>query len=324
MTSDIYVLIEHLQGQVGDISYMMLAAGRPLAEASGGSLVAILLGQDSQNLAGDLGADRVIYVEHPELAAFNPEAYLRVLSDLIQQGNPRAVLLGETSIGAEVAGGLSALLDLPIVSLCCNAHAENGNLKFVSQIYGGKVLAEGDFPEPTALLTVVPGELKVEDGQSTTAPEIVPSPPPDLDNMKIKHKQYIEPEAGDVDIANEPVLIAVGRGIQQEMNIEIAEELAEALGAELCASRPVIDQGWLASDRLVGKSGKSVKPKVYFAIGISGAPEHAEGIGDTELFIAVNTDEQAPIFNVAKYGATADLFELIPALTEKVKQVKGG
>lgn len=324
MTSDIYVLIEHLQGQVSDLSYMMLAAGRPLAEASGGNLVAMLLGQDAQELAADLGADRVLYVEHPALAEFSPEAYLRVLADLIQQGNPRAVLLGETSVGADVAGTLSARLDLPIVSLCRNAYADGDTLKFVSQIYGGKVLAEGELPEPTALITMVPGDFKAEAGQSATAPEIVPTAPPDLEGLKVTCKQFIEPEAGDVDIAKEPILIAVGRGIQQEMNLEIAQELAEALGGELCASRPVVDQGWMATGRLVGKSGKTVKPKVYLAIGISGAPEHSEGIGDTELFIAVNTDEQAPIFDIAKYGAAADLFDLIPALTEKIKEAKGG
>ena len=111
MNTDIYVLIEHLQGQVSDISYMMLAAGRPLAEASGGSLVAVLLGQDAQGLAADLNADRVLYIEDPALAEFSPEVYIRVLADLIQQGNPRAVILGETSIGADVAGTLSARLD---------------------------------------------------------------------------------------------------------------------------------------------------------------------------------------------------------------------
>ncbi len=324
MNGDIYVLIEHLQGKESDMSYMMLAAGRPLAEASGGNLVAMLLGQDAQGLAADLGADRVLYVDSPALADFNPEAYLRVLADLIQQGNPRAVLIGETSTGADVAGTLSARLDLPIVSLCRNAYAEGGTLKFVSQIYGGKVLAEGDLPEPTSLMTMVPGDYKAEAGQSATAPEIVPTSPPNLEGLKVTHKKFIEPEAGDVDIAKEHFLIAVGRGIQQEMNLEIAQELAEALGGELCASRPVVDQGWMTTGRLVGKSGKTVKPKVYLAIGISGAPEHSEGIGDTELFIAVNTDEQAPIFDIAKYGAAADLFDLIPALTEKIKEAKGG
>ncbi len=324
MTSDIYVLIEHMQGKVSDMSYMMLAAGRPLSEASGGKLVAMLLGHNAQSVATDLAADRVLYVDHPALADFNPSAYTKVVAELIKEGTPRAVLLGETSMGADVAGTLSARLDLPIVSLCRNVYAEGGTFKFVSQIYGGKVLAEGELPEPTALITMVPGEFKAETGQSETAPEIVPTAPPDLEGLKITHKQYIEPEAGDIDITNEPILIAVGRGIQQEANLELVEELASAMGGTTCASRPVVDQGWMTTGRLVGKSGKTVKPKVYFAIGISGAPEHSEGIGDTELFIAVNTDEQAPIFDIAKYGAAADLFDLIPALTEKIKEAKGG
>jgi len=324
MTSDIYVLIEHLQGKVSDMSYMMLAAGRPLSEASGGKLVAMLLGHDTQSVATDLAADRVLYVDHPALADFNPSAYTKVVAELIKAGTPRAVLLGETSMGADVAGTLSARLDLPIVSLCRNAYAEGGTLKFVSQIYGGKVLAEGDLPGPTALITMVPGEFKAEAGHSATVPEIVPTSPPDLEGLKITHKQYIEPEVSDIDITNEPILIAVGRGIQQEANLELVEELASAMGGTTCASRPVVDQGWMTIGRLVGKSGKTVKPKVYFAIGISGAPEHSEGIGDTELFIAINTDEQAPIFDIAKYGAAADLFDLIPALTEKIKEAKGG
>jgi electron transfer flavoprotein alpha subunit len=133
---------------------------------------------------------------------------------------------------------------------------------------------------------------------------------------------YIEPEAGDVDISTEPILISVGRGIQTEDNIELAEELAEALGGTLCASRPVVDQGWLPTSRLVGKSGLSVKPKLYLAIGISGAPEHIEGITDSEMIIAINTDPTAPIFESANYGAEIDLFDLIEVLTENVEEAK--
>ncbi|MFA9402773.1 MAG: electron transfer flavoprotein subunit alpha/FixB family protein [Anaerolineales bacterium] len=324
MTSDIYVLIEHLQGQVSDMSYMMLAAGRPLAEGSGGNLVAMLLGQDAQGLAANLDADRVLYVDHPALADFSPEAYTRVVAALIKEGAPQVVLLGETSMGADVAGTLSARLDLPIVSLCRNAYAEGGTLKFVSQIYGGKVLAEGELPKPTALITMVPGDFKAEAGQSATSPEIVPTTPPDLEALKVTHKQFIEPEAGDIDIAKEPILIAVGRGIQQEANLELAEELASAMGGTTCASRPVVDQGWLPTSRLVGKSGKSVKSKIFLAIGISGAPEHVQGITGSEMIIAINTDPSAPIFDVAKYGAEVDAIDLMPVLTEKVQEAKSG
>ncbi len=149
-------------------------------------------------------------------------------------------------------------------------------------------------------------------------------PAPGIEALRVSLRQYIEPEAGDVDISKEPILIAVGRGIQREDNLELAEELAEALGGEVCASRPVVDQGWLPSTRLVGKSGKKVKPRVYLALGISGAPEHAEAITDSDMIIAINTDPLAPIFDVAQYGIEADMFDLLPVLTEKIQEIKSG
>ena len=322
MNNDVYVLIEHLQGQVSEISYVMLAAGRELAQGMGGNLVATLLGHETQNLANDLAADRVMYMDHPALAEFTPDAYQIALAKVITAETPRAVLLGDTSVGAEVAGVLSARLELPLVSHCSAVRVRDGAPKFVSKICGGKILADGDLPTPTALVTMVPGDFKAEDGKSDQPAEITSVTAPALDGLKVTLKQYIEPEVGDVDISTEPILVAVGRGIQQEMNLELAEELASALGGAICASRPVVDQGWLPTSRLVGKSGKSVKPKVFLAIGISGAPEHVEGITSSETIIAINTDPAAPIFDVAKYGANVDLFDLVPALTEQLQQAK--
>lgn len=319
MGDNIYVVIEHLQGQVSEISYVMLAAGRALASGVGGELVAILLGHQAQNLAGDLAADRVLYMDDPALAEFTPDAYQLALAELIKTDTPRAVLLGDTSVGAEVAGALSVRLEIPLVSRCSSVHAKEGTPKFVSQICGGKIMAEGDLPGPTALVTMVPGDFKAEEGQSDQPAEVTSVPAPSFDDLKVTLKQYIEPEVGDVDISTEPILIAVGRGIQQEANLELAEELAAALGGTICASRPVVDQGWLPISRLVGKSGKSVKPKLFLAIGISGAPEHVEAVTGSETIIAINTDPAAPIFDIAKYGANVDLFELVPALTEQLQ-----
>jgi electron transfer flavoprotein alpha subunit len=321
MSQDIFVLVEHLRGGVADISYVMLAAARTLAQSSGGKVAAILLGKDAQKLAGNLAADKVLYADHPALAEFTSEAYQVTLAKLIEEQSPRAVLFGHTTIGADVAGWLSAKLSLPLVSSCINFSSE---AKFISQICGGKIMAEGDLPSPTALVTVLPGGYKSEQGQSAQAPALESFAPPALDNLRVALKQYIEPEAGDVDISKSPFLIAVGRGIQTKDNIELADELAKATGGTVCASRPVVDQGWLPTTRLVGKSGKRVKPKVYLALGISGAPEHVEGMGESDVIVAVNTDPNAPIFNVAKYGATLDLLELVPQLTEKAKQAVAG
>jgi len=317
MSQDIFVVVEHLRGQVADISHVMLAGARALAQASGGGVTAVLLGKDAQGLAASLAAERVLYMEHPALAEFNPDAYQIALAELIQARSPRAVLFGHTSVGMDVAGGLSAKLGIPVVSSCRSFTADG---KFVSQICGGKIMAEGDLPAPTALATMVPGGYKAEAGSQPPAVEAVPAPA--LDNLRISIKQYIEPDTSDVDISKEPLLVSVGRGIQNKDNIELANELAEALGGQVCASRPVVDQGWMPTTRLVGKSGKRVKPKVYLALGISGAPEHVEGMGDSDMIVAVNTDPNAPIFNIAKYGTTIDMFELLPVLTEKVRQSK--
>ena len=140
----------------------------------------------------------------------------------------------------------------------------------------------------------------------------------DLSNVRTKFREYIEPPAGDVDISREPVLVSVGRGIGNQDNIAIADRLSKRLGGVVSGSRPVIDQGWLKTTRLVGKSGKQVKPKLYLAVGISGAPEHLEGVPEAELMIAINTDEKAPIFDVAQYGTTCSALDLIPVLTEKL------
>ncbi len=320
MNKDIYVLIEHIRGEVTDISYMMIAAARQLAESTGGNTLAVLLGFDVENLAGNLAVDKVIYFDHNLFADFTSDSYSQPLINLIQEKIPRALILGHTSMGMEVANLISAKSNLPLVSSCLNFYSENGSIKFTSQLYGGKIMTEGAIPEPTALLTMIPGGYKPEDGQSSTPPQVVAVDVPPIEENKITVKMYIEPETGDVDIASEPLLIAIGRGIQLEDNIEIAEELAEAIGGVVCASRPVVDQGWLPISRLVGKSGYQVKPKVYLALGISGAPEHIEGISGSDTIIAINTDPAAPIFNIANYGVVEDIFDLVPVLTEKLEE----
>ena len=322
MKQDIYVLIEHLQGQVAEISYLMLAAANKLASQLGCNVVAVLLGHNEQHLANDLMASRVLYYDHPDLAYFASTSCQRVMSDLIQENRPRLVLFGDTSTGVEVAGPLSARLDLPLVSYCRSLSAQEQTIKFTSQICGGKLIAEGELPTPTALVTMIPGAYKAEEGRSASPVVVVHATMPLLEKPPVIFKQYIEPTTSDVDISKEAILVAIGRGIQNQDNIGLAEELAQVLNGVLCASRPVVDQGWLPTTRLVGKSGRRVHPKLYLALGISGAPEHVEAITDSELIIAVNTDPSAPIFNFSQYGAMSDLLDLLEVLTEKVKTVK--
>ncbi|MBI5822493.1 MAG: electron transfer flavoprotein subunit alpha/FixB family protein [Chloroflexi bacterium] len=320
MNQDIYVVIEHLRGQAADISYIMLGGARALAQKTGGEVVAVLLGHNVQSLVNNMSADKVLVVDHPALAEFTSDAYQKTLAGLIAEKEPRAVLFASSSIGADLSGVLSARLNLPLISSCQRFSADG---RPISQICGGKIMVESDLPEVTTLLTMIPGGYKPEEGQSGKTPEIIKMDAPALDDLRVTLKQYIEAEAGDVDISKEPILVSVGRGIQTQDNLELAEELAKALGGVVSASRPVVDQGWMPTSRLVGKSGKTVKPKVYLTLGISGAPEHAEAIMGSEMIIAINTDPAAPIFDIARYGAVIDMFDLFEVLIAKVKETQG-
>jgi electron transfer flavoprotein alpha subunit len=324
MNQDIYVLVEQFKGKVTDMACMALAQAKELAAASGGKVVGVLLGRNVAALVKDLAADKVLVYDDPALADFTWDAYLKVLAGLIQAEAPRLVLLGETTIGADIGSGLSARLGLPLVGYCQRIEAVGGTFKYTSQVCGGKLHAQGDLPDGTVLVTLVPGAFKAEQGKRVTPPQVVAMATLPLEGLRVKLSHYVEPEAGDVDIAKEDVLVSVGRGLQNQDNLEMAQELADALGAVVSGSRPVTDQGWLATSRLVGKSGKSVHPKVYLALGISGAPEHTEAITGSEMIIAINTDPVAPIFNLAKYGAVVDMLDLLPVLTDQVRQAKGG
>lgn len=327
MNKNIWVVIETLHGEVLDISYTMLAAGRALAKDLNAELNALLLGHNAQKLVDTLGAaDYVTYVEHPALSEFTSDAYQQTIAGLLKKSTPRLVLFGHTTMGMDVAGAISVELGLPLVSGCQRLKMENDTPGYVALTCGGKVMAEGKLPEPSCLVTMVPGGYKPETGRvpANGLPEITQvEPPVPLEHLRVKLKTYIEPEAGDVDITKEAVLVSVGRGIKTQDNLKLAEELAAALHGAVAASRPVVDQGWLSTSRMVGKSGKHVKPRLYLALGISGAPEHLEGVPHSEMMIAVNTDEQAPIFDFAQYGTTVDMLDLMPVLTEKIKAVSG-
>jgi electron transfer flavoprotein alpha subunit len=321
MTQDIYILIEHIQGQVSDISYVMTAAARDLAQKAGGDVVGILFGSGSENLKDTLAVDKVIYCDHPALAEFTSDAYKRTLTALLSEHSPRVVFFGNTTLGADVCSTVAAHLDYPIINSCLKI-SDDGSI--ISQICGGKIMVDSQISEGTTLITMIPGGYKAEDGQGGPPSEVIAFTAPDLENLKVKLNRFIEPEPGDVDISQEKILVAIGRGIQTEDNIELAEDLAKLLGGTVCASRPVIDQGWLPTSRLVGKSGKSVKPDLYLSLGISGAIEHLEGITDSKTIIAINSDPDAPIFDVATYGIEVDLFDFIDPLLEQIESSKDG
>jgi electron transfer flavoprotein alpha subunit len=331
MNGEIWVVAETLRGEVNEITYVMLAAGRRLADGLKTKLSALLIGHKLEKPAATLGAaDRVVCVDQPDLAEFNPEAFLRAVVVAFRQHTPRVALFGHTAMGTDLACGVGQQLKLPVASSCRTFSVDGGQPHYSSLTCGGKIIATGPLPGPSCLATVMPGGYKAEEGRVSRTPPVEmlgamatqSVAMPRLEPIRTRFKEYIEPPAGDVDIAKEPILVSVGRGIQNKDNIALAEGLAKALGGVVTGSRPVVDQEWLPTTRLVGKSGKQVKPKLYLALGISGAPEHAEGMRDAGLIVAVNRDEKAPIYGFAHLGAAVDVLELLPVLTEKVRQAR--
>ena len=321
---DVFVIAEHLEGKLSDVTFEMLGKARSLAPALGGRAVAVLLGHEATALAGQLGAaDEVLYIEDAGLRYFVPERAEQALRTVLSNEKPSLTMIANTSMGMDLAAALSAALDWPLIAYCSDVQAEDGKIVATSQIYGGKIAVETLSESDSTLVSVLAGVFPASEGhagKSASLQTIFGA----ANEGRVRFKGLTIPEAGDVDITRETLLVSVGRGIGSKDNIELVEELASNLGASLAASRPIIDSGWLPKQRQVGKSGLTVKPKLYMAVGISGAPEHLQGMRDAELIIAINSDPGAPIFEVADYGIVGDLFDIVPALSERLAEVRAG
>jgi electron transfer flavoprotein alpha subunit len=322
MANPILILAEQLRGQLSDITLEMLGAGRKLADALGQPLYAVLLGSQAAPLAGKLGlADKVLVAANSQLDMASPVEVARALQALVGQQQVGLVLIGGTNVSMGLGSILSSRTGLPFVSYCRSARAEAGAVLLTSQLFGGKILADVRLAEARGIIGIYPGSFPSEAGRSDKTPPLESVDLP-LEAPKGAFKRYIEPDTSDVDITKQNFLVAVGRGIQTQDNLALAEDLAAALGGAVCASRPVIDQGWLPLSRQVGKSGMTVKPRLYLAFGISGAPEHWEGMQGSQCIVAFNTDAKAPIFDGAHYGVVGDALEFLPLLTDKIKAHK--
>jgi len=319
--SRIFVLVEHRKGEIREVTREMLTKGRELATQSGSKLTAVLLGYQVGSFAGELArhADEVLVLENEKLENFNGATYQKVLAKLTSEYQPTLTLIGHTGFGMELAGQI----ELPMTTDCIDLCFEDGALKAVRQMYAGKVNAEISFTAAQSyVVTVRPGSFPaegVEAGRGEIKNLNFTLEEPDYQQFI----EYLEPPEGEVDITRADLLVSVGQGIGDKKNISMIADLAELMGGVLACSRPIVDKKWLPKERQVGISGKTVKPRVYLAIGISGAFQHiAEIKGGT--IIAINKDPKAPIFRVADYGIVADLFTIIPELTTKLKEMKAG
>lgn len=323
MAGNVWVVAEPSKGAVSDATLELLELGRRLADGLGVRLEAVLLGHDARGLAASLGpADGILYVDHPTLAGDTGLQGSRALAALAAERAPAAILIPTTNVSWDLLGLLPARLGAPLVNFCRAVEVIDGGLQAECLLYGGKMTVTVAVGAGPVVLAVLPGTATAAVPGAAAPPveEIAVDLPADPGARLV---EYREPEAGDVDITQQDVLVAIGRGISSEANVEVAEDLADALGGAVCGSRPVIDQGWLPLVRQVGKSGVTVKPRLYVAAGISGAPEHVEGMKDADLIVAVNTDAGAPIFAVADYGVVDDATDVLEALAEAVRARKG-
>jgi electron transfer flavoprotein alpha subunit len=322
----IFVLAEHRQGKVRDITLEMLTKARELAEKTNSELAALLLGKDVEEHAKTLAeyAKNVMLIRDPRLENFNSEAYKKILTKLITEHKPFLVMMGHTSYGIELAPRLAAALNAPLATDCIDLAFEDDAFIVTRQMYGGKVNVKATARKAETYMVTI--------RQATFTPK-KPDPPANGQITEISSPlteeiaekrfiQYVLPPPGGVDITAAEKLVGIGRGIKDQANLPMMEELAKSLGAVLACSRPIVDKGWLPSDRQVGSSGKTVKPKLYIAVGISGAFQHILGMKSSDLIIAVNKDPNAPIFSFVHYGVVEDLFKIIPSLKNKINEVK--
>ncbi len=321
---EILVVAEHRRGQLRDITFEMLTKGRELAEKMNAETTAVLLGNNVGEFAKTLSnhATKVLLVEDPKLENFNAEVYQKILSDLIENRSPLLTLIGHTAFGVDLAPSLAISADIPLATDCISAEFDNEKLTVTRQMYGGKVNVKATLRKAdTYILTIRQATFPAKEGAMHG--EIVKAPSPAADTAEKRFIEYVLPPPGGVDITAADVIIGVGRGIKDESEIPSVEALAQALGGVLACSRPIVDKGWLPDDRQVGSSGKTVKPKLYIALGISGAFQHVLGMKNSDLIIAVNKDRNAPIFGVADYGIVEDLFKVVPPLKDKIQELKG-
>ncbi len=318
---DIFVVMEHRRGELREISLEMLSGAAGL----GGTVVAVLFGSGVDEFASKAAglADKVLVVDDAMFANFNALAYQKALSALIKENGPGLVLMGQTGHGVDLAPALAVELNAPLVTDITALEMDGDKPKPTRQFYGGKLDAHMVLKDADLYILTV-REATFQAADPSKSGEIVKVANPVSDDLSgRKFIEYVEPVAGDVDITQSTLLVGVGRGIREDKNLPILDELAKAMGADLAASRAVVDAGWLPSDRQVGISGKTVKPKLYLAVGISGAFQHVTGMKGSEVIIAINKDPDAPIFGIAQYGIVDDLLKVVPALTEKIKELKG-
>jgi len=324
MSKGILLFIEHKAGGLNKTSLEAIAAAQKLAVDTGQKCTAVVLGAPS--LAQDITAydlEKIISVDHAQLSEYTSDAYAGAMEQVVRATEPQYVIMAHTYLVRDFAPKLAARFGKGLISDCVRMNVEAGKTTFTRRIFLGKldadVVSDG---EPPVFVTFQSGAFRGDQAvKGSGAP--VETMQVEIGEVRMKPEAPFQEVKQAVDLSKADIIVAVGRGIKSKDNLALAEKLSEVLGGDLAASRPICDAEWLPLDRQIGSSGQTVAPKLYIAVGISGAIQHLVGMKNSQTIVAINKDPEAPIFDIADYGIVGDLFEVLPVLTEEIKKLKG-
>jgi electron transfer flavoprotein alpha subunit len=330
MADSILVIVEQREGKLNRVSWETLTAGQALAAETGLTLEAAVAGSGVTSLASEVAGKKVakVYaIESPKLEPYTPDAFAAALRQFIASRQPKVVLMPHTYQVRDFVPKLATSMERTAISDCIGYKKDGDKLLFTRQMFQGKLAADVSFTCAAPwFVTFQNGAFRADKVEAGTAVAPVETVKLEIADGIIRNKpQEVFKEAKQaVDLTQAEIIVSVGRGIKEQKNIELAKQLAEALGGELAASRPICDSGWLPMDRQIGSSGQTVAPKLYLALGISGAIQHIVGMKGARAIIAINKDSEAPIFEIADYAVVGNLFDIVPPLIEEVKKAKAG
>jgi electron transfer flavoprotein alpha subunit len=330
MADTILVVAEQREGKLNRVSLETIAAAQAIAAETGWAIEAAVFGSGVAGIAAELAAKKlakVYAIESPKLASYEPDGTVAALKGFIQQKQPKLVLMPHTYQVRDFAPQLTTALARTLISDAIGFHKAGDKLVFTRQMFQGKFAADVSFAcDPPHFVTFQAGAFRGDKAESGASPAPVETVNVEIADSVIRNQAEapFKEAKQAVDLTQAEIIVSVGRGIKEQKNIELAKALADALGGEIAASRPICDAGWLPMDRQIGSSGQTVAPKLYLAVGISGAIQHIVGMKGARSIIAINKDAEAPIFEIADFGVVGNLFDILPLLTEEVKKAKAG
>ncbi|MCK4988168.1 MAG: electron transfer flavoprotein subunit alpha/FixB family protein [Desulfobacterales bacterium] len=321
MAQGVFAITEQRDGELRKVSLEAVSEGRRVADGLGTDLTAVVLGTGVEGLAEELkkyGPDKIWAADDPALADYTTDAYTNILSDLIRSADPAVIIIGASAQGKDLAGRLSARLDAGVAMDCIAIKLDNGSLTYTRPMFGGKIVADVEIEGAPQIVAIRPNVMDITEASKDSS---IDKPAVQVGEIKTTIIEKTLDTGDKVELTEADIIVSGGRGTGGEY--AAIEALADELGAAVGASRSAVDEGWRPHSDQVGQTGKTVSPTLYVACGISGAIQHLAGMSTSKHIVAINKDEEAPIFSKADFGIAGDLFEVVPAITAEVKKLKG-